>query len=175
MLGPPVAPVDFRAKIRPSGSNFSSIRSEMRAQLPELRRSQSVHHVLADGPDVAGGRLHHLVPAGRGQGGVGGTPILRARTALDQAEKFQSGHHPGEPGQGGVGPSGQRRHPQRALGSLGQHGQGEVVEMGQALVATELRVEGGRQQFEHGREPHPGRLLVSVQPRSVTHLRQSTG
>ena len=52
---------------------------------------------------------------------------------------------------------------------LGQHGQAEVLEVGQPLVPVELRVQGGRQQLEHGDEAKLSGPLIGGQPPWLGH------
>ena len=52
-------------------------------------------------------------------------------------------------------------------GTLGERHEGDVLEVGEAGVAQELRVEGARQQFGERDEPHPGGGFLGVQPSRV--------
>jgi hypothetical protein len=60
--------------------------------LGDLFGGEDVDDVLADGGHVARGSGADLLPAGRGETGVGGAGVLRAREAFDQAAILQALH-----------------------------------------------------------------------------------
>jgi hypothetical protein len=76
----------------------------------------------------------------------------------------------GEPGQGRVRAVGQGRHPQGPLGCLGQHREGEVVEVAQARVAPQLGVEHPGKQLDDGHETKPRGPFLRVQPPGLHDL-----
>ena len=87
--------------------------------------------------------------------GVGRAAVLGAREALDQAAVLQPANHVGQPRERGVRALGERRHPQRALGRLGEHREHEVLEVGQSGVAPQLGVQHPGQQLDDRDQPHP--------------------
>jgi hypothetical protein len=76
----------------------------------------------------------------------------------------------GEPGQGRVGALRQGAHPQGPVGGLGQHRQGEVVEVAQARVPPQLGVEHPGQQLDDTDEAQPGVPLLRVEPPGLHDL-----
>ena len=102
------------------------------------------------------GRSPRPCPSRLGEAGVRGATVLGAGEALDQAPLLQAADDVREPRQGGVRPSGQRGHPQRALRGLGEHREHEVLEVGEVGVAAQLGVQDAGQQLEDRSQPDPG-------------------
>ena len=136
-------------------------------QLPELGAGERVEHGAAHRLDVTGGGGDDGIPAGPGEQGVGGAAVLGAGEALHQVTGLEARDHVREPGKGGVRALGEGRHPQPALGRLGEHREHEVLEVGQARLGAQLRVEHPGEQLDDGDEPQPRRPFVVVQPLRV--------
>lgn len=59
-------------------------------QLAELGTGEGVQDELAHRADVSGGRGDDGIPSRRGEPGIGGAPVLRAREALDEAAALEA-------------------------------------------------------------------------------------
>ena len=151
----------------PSGSSRVSNASPMAVSCLSWRARERVEHVLADGRNVSGRGGDDRVPAGGGELGVRGAPVLGAGEPSDEVAGLESLNDVREPRQGGVGAAGESRHPQGATGRLGQHGQDEVVEVAQARIAPQLGVDHPGQELDHGHEPQPRGPLIGIQPSRV--------
>jgi Glycosyl hydrolase family 12 len=131
-----------------------------RAERPELRRGQGVDEELADGGHVTGGGRHHLLPALLGEDGVDEAAVAAARLAADPAPGLEAADHVRQPGQRAAGQRGELAHPQGAVRGFRQAGQDQVVEVADARVLLQLRVERGGQLDEQGYEGAPGTLFL---------------
>jgi hypothetical protein len=132
-------------------------------QLLELLGRQRVDHEVAHGVDVSGARLDEQPEAGIGDRGVRGAAILRAREAPDEASILESAGDVREAGEGRVRARGELGHAHRAIGHVGECHERDVLEVGEPVVALELRVEGHRQQLGHGDQSHPGSGFLGAQ------------
>src|SRR3546814_19498015 len=87
------------------------------------------------------------------------TTLFRTRDPLDESPLLEAAYDVGETRQGGTGQPGERVHPQRALGRLGEHRQHEIFEVRQLRITPELGVENAREQLGDGAQPPPGGAL----------------
>jgi Flavin-binding monooxygenase-like len=115
-----------------------------RAKLAEFFVAERVDQQFADGFHVAGGGFPDLVPARVGEHGVDPPAVSRARLPADPAPGLEAADDMAQPRQGTVGRRRQFAHPQRAAGCLGEPGEHEVVELGDARVLLQLGVQGRR-------------------------------
>src|SRR5215207_2433749 len=115
-----------------------------RVELAELLGGEHVEHVRAHGVDVTGRGPGDEVHARLGDGGVGRTAVGGAREAVDEPALLEAAGDVREAGEGRVRLCCERRHPHGSVGCAGEGHEGAVLEVGEAGVVEELRVEGGR-------------------------------
>ncbi len=134
------------------------------AQLPGLGLGQRVEDQAADLLDVAGGGLGYLRQALVGQDRQGVAAVGRVGGAARPAVLLQPGGDLGQARQRALGHRREFAHPQGAAGCLRQQGHYLVLEVADAGVAAQLRVERGRQPVQRAGQGEPGLSFLGVEP-----------
>ena len=142
----------------------------MGGELGDLLRGEDVEDLLADDLDVTGSRVDQVGEPGLGEMGVRGAGIGAVARAVDEAAVLEATHDMRQARQRGVRALGQSGHLEGVTGVLGEHGEDQILEMGEAGVPAQLLVQGAGKQLGDGHEAHPGRQFLGVQPAGAHRL-----